>query len=119
MCGASVLALDIPTALDRYDARGFVETINVGLVEGADPEAVRDALDAPGEFHLDRSSGVLTYYPRPGEDMTSVEAIAPVADDLLRLESDPATGSFVQHLRFEGLSFQHAAWRLKKTGFSP
>lgn len=44
--GASVLALDIPTALDRYDAQGFVDYINVGLDDGADPEAVRDALEA-------------------------------------------------------------------------
>jgi hypothetical protein len=33
-------------------------------------ENVPEALDAPGEFYLDRKTGVLSYYPRPGEDMT-------------------------------------------------
>lgn len=42
--GASVLALDIPTALDRYDAQGFVDTINIGVEQGVDPETVRTAL---------------------------------------------------------------------------
>ncbi|MEL6892801.1 MAG: FtsX-like permease family protein, partial [Actinomycetota bacterium] len=42
--GASVLALDIPSALDRYDAQGFVDVINIGVADGADPETVRTAL---------------------------------------------------------------------------
>ena len=79
-------------------------------------EAVREALDSPGEFHLDRTSGVLTYYPRPGEDMASVQTTAPVAKDLLRLESDPAKGAFVEHLRFEGLTFRHTAWSMPREG---
>ncbi len=52
--GASVLALDIPTALDRYDAQGFVETINVGIEDGADPEVVRTSLldTLPGDVEV-------------------------------------------------------------------
>ena len=75
-------------------------------------ESVREELDAPGEWYLDRKTGVLTYYPRPGEDMATAQFIAPVAEELLRLEGDPAAGRFVDHLRFEGLSFQHAAWTM-------
>lgn len=79
-------------------------------------EAIPEALDAPGEFYLDRSSGVLTYYPRPGEDMKTVHVVAPVTDDLVRLEGDPAAGRFVEHLRFDGLSFQHTAWMMPREG---
>ncbi len=73
-------------------------------------EFVREGLDAPGEWYLDRTSGALTYHPRPGEDMTDAEAVAPLPEELLRLEGDPAAGEFAEHLRFEGLSFQHTAW---------
>ncbi|MFH1920527.1 MAG: right-handed parallel beta-helix repeat-containing protein [Planctomycetota bacterium] len=75
-------------------------------------EFVREGLDAPGEWYLDRNTGVLTYYPRPGEDMAAAEVVAPVAEELLRLEGDPAAGKLVQHVRFEGLSFQHTAWTM-------
>jgi len=73
-------------------------------------EFVREGLDEPDEWYLDRNTGVLTYYPRPGEDMTAAEVIAPKPEELLRLEGDPAEGKLVEHLRFEGLSFQHTAW---------
>lgn len=75
-------------------------------------EFVREALDEPGEWYLDRRSGLLTYYPRDGEDMTQVEAVAPVAEELLRLDGDPAGGQFVEHVRFEGLTFAHTAWTM-------
>ena len=73
-------------------------------------EAVREALDAPGEWYLDRKTGLLTYYPRPGEDMTKSQAIAPLPEELLRLEGDPAAGKFIDHLTFEGLTFEHTGW---------
>ena len=75
-------------------------------------EFVREGLDAPGEWYLDRNTGLLSYYPRPGEDMTTAEVIAPVVEELLRLEGDPAAGKLVEHVRFEGLSFQHTAWTM-------
>ncbi len=71
---------------------------------------VREGLDAPGEWYLDRKSGVLSYYPRPGEDMTNAEVIAPRPQELLRLDGDPAAGKFIDHLQFKGLSFQHTDW---------
>ncbi|MFV2067572.1 MAG: right-handed parallel beta-helix repeat-containing protein [Pirellulales bacterium] len=79
-------------------------------------EALREAIDTPGEFHLDRTTGVLTYYPRVGEDMNTARTVAPVAKDLLRLEGDPAAGQFVEYLRFEGLSFQHTSWTMPREG---
>ncbi|MEM1334970.1 MAG: ABC transporter permease, partial [Actinomycetota bacterium] len=42
--GASVLALDIPSGLERYGADRFIETINIGVADGVDPETVRAAL---------------------------------------------------------------------------
>ena len=41
-------------------------------------ENLFEALDAPGEWYLDRSKGVLYYRPLPGETMETAEVIAPV-----------------------------------------
>ena len=79
-------------------------------------EAFRDALDAPGEFYLDRSTGILTYLPREGEQMDAAVVVAPVSECLLRFEGDAAAGRPVEYLHFEGLSFQHAAWNMPSEG---
>ena len=77
-------------------------------------EYVKEALDAPGEWYLDRKSGVLSYMPRPGEDMTKVEVLAPKPEEILKLVGDPAAGKFVEHLRFDGLAFCHTDWTMPK-----
>ncbi len=81
-------------------------------------ENAPDALDAPGEWRLDRQAGVVYYRPLPGEDMTRAEAIAPALERLVRIQGEPEAGLFVSDVRFEGLSFQHAAYRLEPTGHS-
>ncbi len=77
-------------------------------------EGIRAALDAPGEFHLDGKTGVLTYYPRPGEDMKTARFVAPVAQELLVIAGDAAAGQCVEHLRFRDISFQHTGWIMPK-----
>ena len=77
-------------------------------------EAIREALDAPSEFHLDGKTGVLTYYPRPGEDMKTARFVAPVAQELLLLEGDAATDRCVEYINFQGISFQHTGWIMPK-----
>ena len=78
-------------------------------------ESVREGLDAPGEFYLDRKTGLLTYYPREGEDMARAEVVAPLVEDLLRLEGDAAAGKLVENLHFQGLSLQYTAWTMPRT----
>lgn len=71
-------------------------------------ENIPEALDAPGEWYLDRGQGRLSYWPLPGEDLAAAEVVAPVVrQTLLRLRGDPAAGRFLEYLRFLGLSFQH------------
>jgi parallel beta-helix repeat protein len=81
-------------------------------------ENTLDALDAPGEWYLDRSSGTLSYIPMPGEDMTQVQVVAPVANQLILLQGNAATGNFVANLRFLGLTFQYTDWTTSATGYS-
>lgn len=73
-------------------------------------ENLPEALDAPGEWYLDRAAGVLSYLPRPGEDMTKLDAVAPVTMQFLTVAGQEARP--VQGLRFRGLHFRHADYAL-------
>ncbi|HOQ05426.1 MAG TPA: right-handed parallel beta-helix repeat-containing protein [Anaerohalosphaeraceae bacterium] len=75
-------------------------------------ENVREALDAPGEWYLDRTTGTLYYWPMPDENLPDAQVIAPAAPALLRLEGDPLARRYVEHIRFEGLHFAHTQWSL-------
>ncbi len=81
-------------------------------------ENARRFLDSPGEWFLARD-GTLFYQPRPGEDMTTAEVVAPVAEKFLIFKGDPAAGSFVEHLSIKGLAFRHAQWLTPPGGFEP
>ncbi|MFO7903606.1 MAG: right-handed parallel beta-helix repeat-containing protein [Pirellulaceae bacterium] len=69
-----------------------------------------EALDFPGEWYLNQTTGALYYWPRSDEDMRKAEVIAPRLTDLVRIEGKPEAGEFVEHLRLVGLSFRHEDW---------
>ena len=77
-----------------------------------------DALDAPGEWYLDKETCLLHYWPMPGEDITQANVIAPVLEELVRLEGDASSENFVSHIRFRGLKFCHTDWSLPETGYT-
>ncbi|MEK6796904.1 MAG: LamG-like jellyroll fold domain-containing protein, partial [Spirochaetota bacterium] len=70
-------------------------------------ENVREALDAPGEWYLDRASGTLLYKPLPGEDITKADVIAPAASCLIDVRGDPKNDQFVEYIGFQGLVLTH------------
>jgi hypothetical protein len=74
------------------------------------------ALDAPGEWFLSRD-GMLYYMPRPGEDMTKADVVAPVAEKFLVMTGEPAAGKFVEHVAFRGLAFRHSQQLTPPGGF--
>jgi len=76
------------------------------------------ALTAPGEWFLDRS-GKLSYRPLPGEQPATARAVAPVAERFIVVTGRPEAGEFVEHVRFEGLTFRHGAWHTPPGGFEP
>ena len=75
-------------------------------------ENLREGLDQPGEWYLDRQSGVLEYLPLPGETPATVEVIAPVALGLIRLNGDAVGRRPVRHLKFRNLEFEYARFAL-------
>ena len=76
----------------------------------------RGALDAPGEWQLDRVSGLLRIIPRPGDDLSRAEILAPVTEHLLILAGEPAQGRLVEHVQFRGLVFRCSNWTLPPEG---
>ncbi len=79
-------------------------------------ENVPEALDAPGEWYLDRQTGRLSYVPFPGEDLTQATVVAPVAKQLIVLNGKPAEHQFVSHLRFENLRLLYTDWQVPPQG---
>lgn len=75
-------------------------------------ENVPEALDAPGEWYLDRKTGVITYLPLPGETPEQTEIIAPVSPGFLTLKGKASGLRYVEHIRFENLQFQHTYFAL-------
>jgi hypothetical protein len=68
-----------------------------------------EALDTAGQWYLDRPQGRLYYLPRPGEDMTAAEIIAPRLFQVLRVVGRPDAPA--HDLRFEGITFSHSEWQ--------
>ena len=81
-------------------------------------ENALELLDQPGEWYLDRTTGVLTYWPMPGENMETAEVIVPVLSELVRLAGNADEGRFVDHVTLRGLNLRHADWILSPEGNS-
>lgn len=75
-------------------------------------ENIYEALDLPGEWVLERSTGRLFYMPLSGEDMASAEVIAPATEELISIKGDPLNGKFVEYLNFEGLGLAYSNFNL-------
>ncbi len=76
------------------------------------------ACDAPGEWQLDRNTGELRIIPFGDEDLGAAEVIAPAFERLVVAQGEADQGRYVEHVRLEGLTFQHAGWDLPAEGFS-
>jgi len=82
-----------------------------GGVQDSFPTYVENAfelLNEPGEWYFDRTAHAVYYIPRPGEDMTTTEIVAPAVEKLLELRG--TLDASVQNLVFEGIRFCHASW---------
>ncbi len=77
-------------------------------------ENAPELLDAPGEWHLDRKTGRLTYMAHPGEKIA--DAVAPKLEQLFVVRGKP--GKPIRNLHFRGLSFAHCAWPLPEHGYA-
>ena len=96
-------------------------------------ENVREAFGKPGEWYLDRPTGLLSYRPLPDEDLGKLTVVAPRVEQLIRLvgtppqvtkldDSDPTLVTtepkYVEHVHFQGITFAHTWWGLPDEGYS-
>jgi hypothetical protein len=79
-------------------------------------ENALEMLDQPGEWYLDRHTGVLSYWPRPGEDLTHAEVIAPVLQNTM-LAVAGTDAKPVVNLHFQGLHVRYVDWPLPAWGY--
>jgi len=101
----ATLTLDPRPSNKERDARYYIEN-------------APDALDSPGEWYLDRTTHVVSYWPVAGENMPSEQVIAPALVELVRLEGKPEQRQFVRNVTFRGLLFEHADWSMDPRGYA-
>jgi 3D (Asp-Asp-Asp) domain-containing protein len=80
-------------------------------------ENFKEALDAPGEWFLDRD-GTLFYKPLPGEEPAKAEVFAPVLKTFIQFAGDAAADKFVEHIILRGLVFEHGQYLTPPQGES-
>lgn len=73
-------------------------------------ENVREALTQPGQWYLDRRSGVLTYLAKPGEGIRGTRIIAPRLPHIVRFEG-------AERVTLRGLTIAHNAWNTPERGY--
>lgn len=84
-------------------------------------ENVREALDAPGEWFLDKAAGEVLYIPE-SPDFSGDSGVATVAsrlDHLIRCAGDRATNRFVEHVIFEGFEFTDTTHAIHELYYTP
>jgi parallel beta-helix repeat protein len=89
--------------MDEKDARYWIEN-------------TPDALDQPGEWQLDRQSGVLSYWAPAGADPNRARVVAPKLDTLVRWEGDLKARRAVTDVALRGLRLTDADCELPAEG---
>ncbi|WP_022822757.1 right-handed parallel beta-helix repeat-containing protein [Hymenobacter norwichensis] len=67
-----------------------------------------ELLDQPGEWYYDAARGQVLYWPRPGENLSTAQVVAPALETVLRLEG--TLDQPVSHVQFKGLTFAYTTW---------
>lgn len=78
-------------------------------------ENVREALTQPGEWYLDRRTGILTVLAMPGEDLRTARVVAPRLAHVVRFEG--RAGAPVRDILLRGLTLAHNAWNTPDKGY--
>lgn len=74
---------------------------------------VFEALDAPGEWYLDKASGTLYYWPVERE-FPKVQVVAPALQSLVELNGDAKNHEPVQYVAFRGFTFEATDYDFQK-----
>lgn len=81
-------------------------------------ENYKEALDAPGEWFLERS-GNLYYIPHEGENIWNSTFYVPCVNDFILIRGNEKNGKPVENIRFENMVFQISGYRMPEKGNEP
>ncbi len=76
---------------------------------------VREGLQEPGQWYLDRTAGKVVYWPLPGEDMRGADAVAPVAESIIIVQGSESQA--VAGVTLRGLTLSVTNTPLAAGGF--
>jgi hypothetical protein len=79
---------------------------------------VLEELDVPGEWFLDKGSGVLSLWPR-NDDFQSLGVVASKLDRLIELRGDAAQNQWVENVTIEGFLFTDTTYSREIGVYSP
>jgi hypothetical protein len=105
--------VEFAASLKEWWGLGYWEDHQRYFVENA-----RELLDTPGEWYLNRETGVLTYWPMPGERLDSTRVVAPLLTEFVRFAGNAEKGEFLHYVTLRGLTYHHADWVLDAKGNS-
>ncbi|MCQ2390585.1 MAG: right-handed parallel beta-helix repeat-containing protein [Kiritimatiellae bacterium] len=77
-------------------------------------ENVKEAFGRPGEWYLDRPTGMLSYTPLAGENPQTAEVVAPRLDCVAKVAGTSQTR--LRHVIFRDVVFAHAGWTTPREG---
>ncbi|MCX7600293.1 MAG: right-handed parallel beta-helix repeat-containing protein [Armatimonadetes bacterium] len=99
-----------------FTAPGAAQDVRVGnryFIEN-----VREALDAPGEWYLDRDRGQVLYIP-DAPDFSNQPVVAARLGSLICLEGDMEAGRFVEYVNIEGFRFRDTTYAVTRDYYTP
>lgn len=82
-------------------------------------ENVKEGLDEPGEWYLDRHEGKLYYWPPETIcpcDLENAEIRAPILNELVRFEGDLQNNNHVEFINIKGITFCDTDYILPESG---
>jgi len=72
-------------------------------------ENVAEELDMPGEWHLDRKTGRISYWPKD-ESFAKGEVVAPVHDRVIEIKGDAERKQFAGYIRLSGFTIAYTGY---------
>lgn len=117
-CGVDSITVNGSQATIVMDQPGWYYARNKGYSSAKNPwyyENAYELLDSEGEWYLDRTGAIdgnaYTFYYKPtlSEDMATAEVVAPVLEELMKVEGSHIDNP-VHNIQFVGITFEHATW---------
>ena len=73
-------------------------------------ENVFEELKKPGQWYLDRNSGLLYYILEKDQTIDSIDVYAPLTLQAIKVVGDPENNNFVEGFKIKGIIMEHADW---------